>query len=50
MVSAATAKAISLTIVRRKFAPENQHRFRAATDALLSELVRQQLGREGKST
>ncbi|HEY8747349.1 MAG TPA: hypothetical protein VIM11_05205 [Tepidisphaeraceae bacterium] len=45
---AAHTKAISITVIRRNQTPEEQHRFRAAIDALLTELVRQQMGREGK--
>jgi hypothetical protein len=36
---------LSLTVVSRQQAPEEQRRFRAATNALLTELVRQQMGR-----
>jgi len=43
----ASAKGVSITIIRRDQAPEEQHRFKAAGDALLSELVRQQLSRKG---
>ena len=46
-ISSANAKINPMTVIRRaETASENQHRFRAATDALLRELVRQQLGRE----
>lgn len=34
-----------MTVLSRQQAPEEQRRFRAATDALLMELVRQQMGR-----
>ena len=43
----ANAKGISLTVIRRNQAPEEKHRFKTATDALLMELVRQRLGRKG---
>jgi hypothetical protein len=43
----ANAKAISLTVVRRPQAPEDEHRLLAAIDALLMELVRQRLRRKG---
>ena len=35
----------SIAIVARHQTTDEQHRFQAATDALLTELVRQQLGR-----
>ena len=38
-------KGIAPTILPRQQAPEEQHRFQAATDALLTELVRRQMGR-----
>ena len=44
----ADTKAVPMTVIRRFQTPEEQHRFRAAIDALLTELVRQQMGREGK--
>ena len=36
-----------IVVVARHQTPDEQRRFRAATDALLTELVRRQLGREG---
>ena len=39
----------SIAIVARHQTTDEQHRFQAATDALLAELVRQQLGR-GRNT
>lgn len=45
---AANTKAFVMTVIRRTQSPEEQHRFRTAIDALLTELVRQQMGREGK--
>lgn len=45
MRPSAKAKPIPMTILSRQQAPEEQRRFRAATDALLMELVRQQIGR-----
>ncbi len=44
--SSAEPRAIALTVVRRRQAPEEERRFRAAADALLTELVRRQMGRE----
>lgn len=41
----ANAKPIPMTVLSRQQAPDEQRRFRAATDALLMELVRQQIGR-----
>ena len=45
MRPSANAKPIPMTILSRHQAQEEQRRFRAATDALLMELVRQQIGR-----
>jgi len=45
MRPSANAKPLPMTILSRQQAPEEQRRFRAATDALLTELVRQQMGR-----
>lgn len=45
--SSANAKPIAMTVLSRQQAPDEQRRFRAATDALLMELVRQQIGRKG---
>ena len=36
---------LTITVVARQQTPDEQHRFRAAADALLAELVRQQMGR-----
>ena len=47
MGASANAKPIVMTVVSRQQAPDEQRRFRAATDALLMELVRQQMGRKG---
>ena len=38
----------SLTVVVRQQTAEEQHRFRAAADALLLELVRQQMSRRSR--
>ncbi len=38
---------LTVVVAARRQTPDEQHRFRAATDALLTELVRRQLGREG---
>ena len=43
----ANAKPIPMTVLSRQQAPDEQRRFKAATDALLMELVRQQMGRKG---
>jgi hypothetical protein len=45
MRPSANAKPIPMTVLPRQQAPEEQRRFRAATDALLTELVRRQMGR-----
>ena len=45
MRPSANAKPIPMTVLPRHQAPEEQRRFRAATDALLTELVRRQMGR-----
>ena len=39
------AKSPTIVVVARQQTPDEQHRFRAAVDALLAELVRQQMGR-----
>jgi hypothetical protein len=43
----ANTKAFAMAVIRRTQSPEELHRFRAAIDALLTELVRQQMGRKG---
>ena len=45
--SSSKMKPILMTVLSRQQAPDEQRRFRAATDALLMELVRQQMGRKG---
>ena len=47
MRPSASAKRIPMTVISRQQAPDEQHRFRAATDALLMELVRQQMSCKG---
>ena len=48
MRPSAKSKRIPMTVLPRQQTPEEQRRFRAATDALLMELVRQQIGRGDK--
>lgn len=40
-------RGIHLTILPRQAAPEQQHRFEAAVDAFLSEIVRREMSRKG---
>ena len=40
-------RGIHLTVLPRRAAPEQQHRLEAAVDALLSEIVRQEISRKG---
>ena len=40
-------RGIHLSILPRRAAPEQQHRFEAAVDALLSEIVRREISRKG---
>jgi hypothetical protein len=41
-------RGIHMTVRLRRQAPEQERRFRAAVDALLSELVRRKMGRRGE--
>jgi hypothetical protein len=41
-------RGIHMTVRRRRQAPEQERRFQAAVDALLSELVRRKMGRRGE--